>query len=166
MRINLPFYDIIEKKECLMSDILEYIKTNKVELFKTILNDISEYKYRDIRYDVEFSLVAVYCENVFTDDVEVLRKKLRETDRLIHLNDNLCCIILDGISEEASEKAAENVNYHLLQINANNKYYISVSSSQNCNSECKSMLGHLFERLEYAIKNNLQNIVVYQDYVI
>ncbi len=149
-----------------MSDILEYIKSNKAELFETILNEISEYKYRNARYDVEFSIVAVYCENTFAVDVELLKKKLRQTDRLIYLNDHLCCIILDGISAELCAKAAENVNYHLLQINANNKYYLSAADSQNYNPKYINMIQSLLDRLEYAIENNLQNIVIYQDYVI
>jgi len=150
-----------------MSDILKYIKSNKAELFETILNEISEYKYRNARYDVEFSLVAVYCENIFAvKNIETLKKKLRQTDRVICLNDNLCCIILDGISAELCVEAAENVNYHLLQINVNNKYYLSAADSQNYNPKYKNMLLTLFGRLEYAIKNNLENIVIYQDYVI
>ncbi|ADN09430.1 hypothetical protein [Sulfurimonas autotrophica] len=149
-----------------MPDILEYIKSNKGELFETILNDISEYKYRNARYDVEFSLVAIYCKNTFAVDVETLKKKLRQTDRLIYLNDNLCCIILDGISAELCAKAAENVNYHLLQINVNNKYYLSAADSQNYNPKYKNMIQSLLDRLEYAIENNLENIVIYQDYVI
>jgi len=150
-----------------MSDILEYIKTNKIELFETILNDISEYKYkyRNTRYHVDFSIAAVYCKDAFIN-LEELQKKLRETDKLIYLNDNLCCIILDEISEEACEKAAENVNYHLLQINANYKYYLSAADSKNCNPKYTDMTQSLFKRLEYAIKNNLENIVIYQDYVI
>ena len=149
-----------------MSDTLKYIKNNQTELFETILNDISAYAYRNARYDVEFSLVAIYCANDFAVDVEILKEKLRKTDEFIYLNDNLCCIILDGISAEACEKAAENVNYHLLQINANYKYYLSAADSQNYNPKYINMIQNLFERLEYAIKNNLQNIVIYQDYVI
>lgn len=149
-----------------MSDILEYIKSNKAQLFQTVLNDISEYKYRNARYEVEFSLVAVYCEKAFVSDGEALKEKLRETDKLIYLTDNLCCIILDGISAELCAKAAENVNYHLLQLHANNKYYISAADSQNYNPKYRNMIQSLFERLEYAIKNNLQNIVIYQDYII
>ena len=149
-----------------MSDILEYIKSNRVELFEIILSDISEYKYRNKRYDVEFSLVAVYCKDSFANDIEVLKKKLRETDKLICLNDNLCCIILDGISAERCAKAAENINYHLLEIDARNKYYLSAADSQNYNPKYKNMVRTLFDRLEYAIENNLDNIVIYQDYII
>jgi len=50
-----------------MSDIQIYIKNNRDELFETISKSISEYVYRNSRYDVDFSLVAVYCENSFTD---------------------------------------------------------------------------------------------------
>jgi hypothetical protein len=149
-----------------MSDILKYIKTNRVELFETLLDAITEYKYRNTRYDVEFSLVAVYCENTFAKDIERLQKKLRQTDRLVYLNEHLCCAILDGISAELCAKAAENINYHLLEINDNNKYYLSAADSQNYNPKYKNMIRTLFDRLEYAIENNLDNIVIYQDYVI
>jgi len=145
-----------------MSDIL---KINKAELFKTVLNDIKEYKYRNTRYNLDFSIVAVYCKEACVN-LEELQKKLRKTDKVIYLNDNLCCVILDGVSEKECEKAAENVNYHLLQINANYKYYLSAADSKNYNSEYRDMIQNLFERLEYAIENNLENIVIYQDYVI
>lgn len=148
-----------------MSDMYEYIKGHRSEIFEVVLNELSEYMYRHARYHVDFSIVAVYCADAFIN-LETFQEKLRKTDKLIYLNDNLCCIILDGISEEACEKAAENVNYHLLQINVNQKYYISAADLKNCEPKYTDMIQSLFERLEYAIKNNLQNIVIYQDYVI
>lgn len=149
-----------------MSSMLEYIKSHKTELFETILNEISEYIYRNSRYDVKFSLVAVYCEEICSDDIDILEEKLRKTDKIIRLNDHLLCIILDGISAELCAKAAENVNYHLLEMHANRKYYLSAADSQNYNPTYKNMVRTLFDRLEYAIENNLDNIVIYQDYVI
>lgn len=150
-----------------MSNILEYIKSHKKELFETILNDISEYTYRNSRYNVCFSLVAVYCEKELSkDENEALIKKMRKTDKLIHLNDNLCCIVLDGISAELCAKAAENINYTLLEINVNNKYYLSAADSEHYNPKYNNMVRALFDRLEYAIENNLDNIVIYQDYII
>ena len=149
-----------------MLDIYKHTNSNKEKIFEKVLNAIAPYKYRNTRYHVDFSLVAVYCEEPFIVDLEILQNKLRKTDTLVYINDNLCCIVLDGIAEEACEKAAENFNYHLLQIHANYKYYLSATDSKNCDAKYTNMIQSLFERLEYAIKNNLQNIVIYQDFVI
>jgi len=98
--------------------------------------------------------------------MERLKKKLRKTDKLIFLNNDLCCAALDGISAEKCAKAAENVNHYLLELNARNKYYLSAADSQKYNPKYNNMVQTLFDRLEYAIENNLDNIVIHQDYVI
>ena len=149
-----------------MYNILEYIKHNKEELIQTLLKEISEYEYRNSRYNVKFSLVAIYCENGCEIDFDTFKKTLRQTDKIIKINENIYCVVLDGISAEFCDKAAENINYNLLRLNVKNAYFMSAADSETYNPKYTNMIKSLLRRLEYAIENNLINIVVYQDYII
>jgi len=146
-----------------MPGILEYIKENEHQLSEIVMNSISEYMYRNTRYDTDFSIVLIYSYNDI--DIVALQKRLRLTDKIIELEENLYCVILDGASTESCIKAAENVNFHLLELNANNKYYLSAADSHMNNPKYINMIQSIFERLDFAIKNDLSNIVVHQDYV-
>ncbi len=147
-------------------EVLKEIEKNRHDFVELLLEEASEYIYRNIRYNIEFSLIAIYDMTTIPIDFDTLKKMLRKTDKIVYINDNLFCVIADSVQNNNSVKVAENINYNLIRLGTHEDYFISVVSSEDYTDNYSKMIYELFSRLEDAIKNNLKNIVVCQDYVI
>lgn len=144
-----------------MLELLHFIKLHRRDYCKQILESITEYKYRDQRYETYFSLMVIHIEKaVYTK--EVFDSALRLTDHHIELTPNIHCIVLDSVSNKSYIKAAENIQY-TLQKREKNTFYVSAVESENYKNDYFKMIKDLFDFLEYAVEHNFTNIVVDSD---
>ena len=149
-----------------MLDALNYINNNRHSFCKKIMDNITEYIYRQKRYKTNFSLVLIYSKEKAAINPDDFRKKLRHTDKLIVLNENLACVVFDSTAETSYVKAAENLNKILENMDYKNNFFLSVADSEDFDFNYLEMINKLCDRLEYAVKNKLCNRVVYEDYLI
>jgi len=149
-----------------MSNILQELKTNRHSYYNLLMDNISDYIYREKRYSTRFSIVIIYNENSVLSDISSLPNNLRETDKLLPINEHLIYAIFDAVNDDSYLKAAENLCKTLQKSHFKEKFFSSTATSAEFNGNYLDMTNKLFERLEYAIRNNLFNSVVYQDYII
>ena len=146
-----------------MDNVLANIKENISEFHKVIMKNIEEYAYRAKRYDSKFSIM-LFCKRENIDiDFEKLEDKLRKTDKLIRLNDDLWCIVLDSTTDKTYTKATENIALLLQKLYYGKNLFIA---SQEFDSNYLGMLNELFYKLEYAVTNDVYDTVIEQDYII
>jgi len=122
-----------------------------------IISNLNEYSYRSKRYNFEFSLALGLADEKI--NLEKFAEMKRMTDTYIHLENNLYCIILDGTSADTAIKATSNLQTMFQRQYFNVKLFISVVSSSEYNSEYV-MVNSLFDIIEYAINNNMDNQVM------
>jgi len=149
-----------------MPTILEEINKNRNSYYKTILENISEYIYREKRYDSHFSLSLIYHDKNVKVDAKKLQNTLRETDMLIPLHSNIFCVVFDETGGQSCIRAAENLNKTLQKMYYNEKFFVSASDSMDFDANYLDMSNKLFERIEYAISHKQYNIVICQDYLV
>jgi hypothetical protein len=149
-----------------MQTVLENVQCNRHGYYQTIIKESELFIYREKRYNLSFSLVAVCSKEQTALDSQNIQKALRKTDQVIKINDDLLCIIFENSSNISYLKAAENLNAVLKQTHYKENFFISTAESQEFNSNYLNMINSLFQRLEYAITNNISNTVIYQDYII
>ena len=141
-----------------MQNLLSEIQENQSQYQETILNDISDYIYRDERYKSHFAIMLMTIEENFYDK-EVFDSILRKTDKLIVLSKNLYAIVFDSVANKSFIKAAENIHY-ALENKHTNKFFLSVVDSENYQGDFFAMVYKTFEILEFAIEHNISNIVL------
>ncbi len=149
-----------------MPTILEEISKNRNSYYKTILENISEYIYREKRYDSHFSLALICHDKNVKVDAKKLQSTLRETDMLIPLHSNIFCVIFDETSGQSCVRAAENLNKTLQKMHYNEKFFVSAAESMDFDANYLDMSNKLFDRIEYAISHKHCNIVICQDYLV
>jgi len=122
-----------------------------------VIHALEEYSYRYKRYHINFALALCYCSKdgaLLSDLVDIKRK----TDRLILLDDNLCCVVFDCIDDETSKKAAQNLEAQIQGHCTNGDYFMRVLSSIECESALK-MCDSLFDALEdFLFQANLNKV--------
>lgn len=92
-----------------------------------ILDNIESYNYRKRRYDVDFT-VALF---ISSDEIEAdfVQKNIRNSDKLVTLDNNFIAVIFDFADEEQGLKAAENLLALMEPKFFSNEIYISVVNS-------------------------------------
>ena len=149
-----------------MLDALNYINNNKHSFCKKIMDNITEYIYRQKRYKTNFSLVLIYSKEKAAINPDDFRKKLRHTDKLIVLNENLACVVFDSTAETSYVKAAENLTTILKNLDYKNNFFLSTVYSEDFDLNSLEIINNLFDRLKYAIEHKLHDTVIDQDYLI
>lgn len=118
---------------------------------------IKDFSYRFKRYEVNYSVAIGHTpEDV---DLSKISQYIRETDRFIILNHNTCAVILDCSDDIRGIKAANNLLTHFQGTFFSTPLYFSIVTASNYDTEHK-MTHELFYLLEYAIKHNMNNILV------
>ena len=143
--------------------LLKLVRDNKTKYLSIIEDKIKDYMYRSERYGQKFSLSIGLCN--FGVDLRDFESFIRQTDEFIILEDNLCCIILDCAPSCNGIKAANNMLAGFQSRYFSKALYSSVVSSDDFPDKDK-LLRELFYVLEYAINNNMDNIVVDSDSMI
>lgn len=141
-----------------MRELLNFIRDNRKEHSNKMIENIIEYKYRDMRYKTDFAMMLIYVENIVYTK-EVFENSLRLTDKHIELTPHMHAVVLDAVSAKSYLKAAENIQY-ALQKHQKNNFYISAVESIEYKNDYNAMIKDLFDLLEYAVENNFQNYVV------
>jgi len=149
-----------------MVEEFKKIQNHRRAFHKIILDHIAEYVYREERYNTNFALVAVYSKEPTAIAPQALKQKLRKTDALITLNNNLAVVVFDAATQDVYVKAAENLNTLLKEMEYKNNFFLSAASSDEFHHNYREFTNKLCDRLEYAIENKLCNTVIYQDYII
>ena len=134
--------------------------------YQTIIDAIDDYIYREKRYATNFSIAVVYTEEPLSLDADIIAYKLRKTDKMICITENLICIIFDATQSTSYVKATENLYQILKGVNYHKKYFISTALSSDFEENYLDMINKLFDRLHYSIEHKLCNNVNYEDYII
>lgn len=132
-----------------MSDT--YIQ-NIEKYYDTIKEVVSDYVYRGKRYNVDFALSLGFCNKkdvVMSDCIEIKRK----TDRLIHLEENLCCMLFDCVDKERVKTAVLGIKNQIEQICNAEKIFVEVVTFSEYENDYK-MLNALLEKLDNFLLNN------------
>ncbi|WP_457745472.1 hypothetical protein [Sulfurimonas sp.] len=149
-----------------MLNILQELQENRHSYYNLLLENISDYTYREGRYAIRFSIALIFSPDNFFNDIDTLHESFRETDKVISINEHLLYAVFDAVDEKSYLKASENLCKTLQKTHFKEKFYTATAYSEEFNANYLDMTNKLFERLEYALKNNLHNSVVYQDYII
>ena len=149
-----------------MIEAIKELNINRHVFHDLIMDNISEYIYRKERYQIGFTLVAVYSKEPSVHIEKELRKKLRETDKFIPLTKHFSCVMFDVTQENNYVKAAENLNSVLKQLDYKNNFFLSTVYSNEFHEQTLEMTNKLCDRLEYAIQHQLYNTITCQDYLV
>ena len=124
---------------------------------------IKDFAYRFKRYNINYSIAISHTSE--TIDLTKMSNFIRTTDRFIILNHNTYAIILDCSDELRGIKAANNLLTHYQGIFFSIPLYLSVVTASNYDTNTK-MIHELFYLLDYAIKHNMNNILLDHSQVI
>lgn len=118
---------------------------------------VKDFAYRFKRYAINYSIAIGHTSEDI--DLSQMSGYIRETDRFIVLNHNTCAVILDCSDELRGIKAANNLLTHYQSIFFSKPFYFSIVTASNYEVDAK-MIHELFYLLEYAIKHNMNNILL------
>lgn len=118
---------------------------------------IKDFAYRFKRYNINYSIAIGHT----TEDIDLnqISNFIRSTDRFIVLNHSTYAIILDCSDEIRGIKAANNILTHYQGIFFSIPLYITIVTASNYEADAK-MIHELFYLLDYAIKHNMNNILL------
>lgn len=137
--------------------MLSSIKNNRKQYHTIITDAIKDNLYRKKRYDLYFALAIAICDNDIC--MHEFSKYIRQTDKFIVLENNICCVALDGLSFDTALKATSNLHNIFQNKHYDKKLFISVvSSSEHTHDENGyKMINSLLDVLEYSISNNMNH---------
>lgn len=140
--------------------MLALFQNNRHKYHDEILNNIKDNLYRKNRYHFDFALAIAVCDTNIS--MHKFQSSIRDTDKFIRLEDNLCTVVLDGISSSSAIKASTNLQAKFESEYFREKLYISVidSSENHQDTNGYKMINSLLDVLEYSISNNISNEVV------
>jgi len=139
------------------NNLLKLIRDNREKYTSIIDRYMQDFVYRSKRYEQHFSLSIGLCD--FDTDLKSFESFIRQTDKFIILEDNMCCVILDCAPSCSGLKAANNMLAGFQSRYFSKSLFSSVVSSDE-KKENLQMINELFYILEYAINNNMDNTVV------
>lgn len=144
--------------------MIETFNEHRRRFQEQLVNATALYHYRFMRQHMPYSIALFYVAE--TDvNLEILPKHLRESDKIIFLQTNLCAIIFDNANEEPGLKAAENLLYHVQNICFTKHLYMAVATVNSDNKEFQTV-HDLFDLIEYALNHNMENSVLESSQVI
>ncbi|MDP2076644.1 MAG: hypothetical protein Q8N01_01815 [Sulfuricurvum sp.] len=118
---------------------------------------IKDFSYRFKRYDINYSIAVGHTTE--GTDLNQISNFIRSTDRFIVLNHNTCAVILDCSDELRGTKAANNLLTNLQGNFFSKPLYLTIVTASNYESDSK-MIQELFYLLDYAIKHNMNHILL------
>jgi len=137
--------------------LLELLQSNKADYTELITQRMKSFTYRKERYGYNFSLTIALCEEEM--DLRSYCEHKRQSDEFIVLEQNLCCMVLDGTDTNSGVKAANNMLSSFQSHHFAKMLYSSIVSSDEY-AESTELINELFYVLKHAIENNMDNIVV------
>jgi hypothetical protein len=149
-----------------MQKILDDLKDTRKFCYQTIMDTITDYIYREKRYATHFSIAVIYTDKPLSVDVATIASKLRRTDKMICITQNIICVIFDATENSSYVKATENFYKILKTIDYHKIYFISTALSEDFDENYLDMINKLFDRLDYSVEHRLCSSVNYEDYII
>ena len=120
-------------------------------LQEPLVQHIKKYDYQLKRYQINYSIVLLRCY----DDVSFsqLSNCVRQTDRLITLDQHTCAIIFDSTNTETGQLAANNFLAHCKCTFCSSQFFTSIVNA-NQYDDIDTMVPELFTQLHDSIENN------------
>lgn len=141
----------------MQKELLEYIRKNRREYQKTILESIGFEVYECERYNINISISLAIVDTQSSVYLEEFTKTLRGTDKFITLDDHIYCVLFPFTDTAQGVKAVSNLLNEFEMRNFSEKIYLGVVNLEDCQIPERE-IGRLFDILEYAIENGMNNI--------
>ncbi|NPA66258.1 MAG: hypothetical protein GXO11_05170 [Epsilonproteobacteria bacterium] len=139
----------------MQSKLIEQILENYNSYKNTILRNIEDFSYRKVRYGVDFT-VALYMAQKDVDS-KFIQEAIRDTDRVLRLDDNLVSVIFDFAKEDAGFKAAENLLSKIEPSLFGSELFISVVNSHGMIDD-DEQIRKAFDTLMTEIRNHFDDV--------
>lgn len=138
-------------------ELLEDIQLHRQQYGQTVTDALKDKIYECERYKVNFSLAL---GATLTDiDMNKFAEMIRETDELIILSNNVCCIVFPFTDHAQGVKAASNLLSKFEMKFFSQKVYLSVVNTEECPTP-DFHVQQLFDILVYAISNGMNNLPI------
>lgn len=137
--------------------MIKLIRNKRKQYHKTIMDQLEHYSYRHERYNFNFSLAIGLSVDEL--DLRAFETFKRKTDEFVILEEFLCALVLDGSDVDTAIKATSNVQTQFQTNYFNKKLYVVVASAHDYDNK-KSMVNALFDMLEYAIKHEMDSVIL------
>lgn len=131
--------------------------SQRQELQKKLLQEISDYDYRFSRYQINYSLALAYSPEMI--DTESMCSRIRRSDRYIPLTDHFHAVVFDHTDDDKGIKAANKLLTYFQHTYFSTPAYSAIVSTGDYTTAA-SMVGKLFYLLEYAIRHRMDNHVL------
>lgn len=138
-------------------ELLEDIQLHRQKYGQTIIDALKDKIYQCERYNVNFSLALGATLNDI--DMNKFSEMIRETDELIILSDNVCCIAFPFTDHAQGIKAASNLLSKFEMKFFSQKVYLSVVNTEECPTP-DLHVQQLFDILVYGISNGMNNLPI------
>jgi len=122
-----------------------------------ILHSTDDYEYRYRRYDIGYSVAIAYAPDPV--DTDSLCTRIRRSDRHIVLDEHTHAVVFDCTDDEKGIKASNNLLTYFQSTHFSQTVYAAIVSSGEYPSAI-AMISKLFFLLEYAIVNNMDNLII------
>lgn len=136
---------------------------SRKDLQMALLHEAIDFEYRYRRYEINYSIaIGLTTEEI---DMSALSSFIRSSDRFVVLTPNICAVILDSAGDQEGIKAANNLLTYFQNHFFGHTLYAAVSTASN-HLDAAQLIHEAFDLLEYAISNNMNNLVVDSSQVI
>ncbi|MCK4874421.1 MAG: hypothetical protein KAR81_00940 [Sulfurimonas sp.] len=142
--------------------MLNLVRNNRQNYLETIISSLNDYSYRNKRYQIDFAIAIGLCKDT-VDFSEFIENK-RKTDKLILLEDNLCCAIFDCAPAKSAAIATSHMLSEFQNKNSDKQIYVGVVNSRDYDND-KIMLNSLFDILEYSVDNDMCGVVTNREQI-
>lgn len=130
----------------------EYLKYKEV-IFSHVKNKIYAYE----RYGIEFSALLIYSDEPI--EISICRDKIRQSDKIYKVEENLHLVVYDVIDPENTMKAAQHLLLHYQKYYLKQDVCIALAAAAK-DDTASDMSSRLFTILEYALKTSCSNSVI------
>ncbi len=127
---------------------LEFEKTSEL---------CGDFYYRYQRYQVGFSMALFYADTPL--DETIFKAALRESDKLLYLQKNLCAMVFDMTTQDSGLKAVANILAQYEAKHFTQKFYTSFVSAEDFSNK-NLMKSKLFALLNFAIKEDKNRQII------
>ncbi len=143
--------------------MINVFKEKRQTLQAKLLHEATDYEYRFKRYHLNYSIAIGFTPESI--DMTPLSAFIRASDRFVVLEPNICAIILDGTADEGGIKAANNLLTYFQNHFFGHSLFASVATASNF-IDASHLVHEVFDLLEYAIANNMDNLLIDSSQVI
>jgi len=138
-------------------ELLDKVQLNRHKYGQTILDALKDQIYECERYKVNFSLAL--GATLSDIDMHKFSEMIRETDKFIILDNNICCIVFPFTDYAQGVKAASNLLSKFEMKFFSEKIYLGIANTEECPAP-DIHVQQLFDILIYAVSNGMNNLPI------